>query len=162
MEDFDAPDAVRADFDTLRATGIAPGRFAGVPPARLEPIEHLAGKRIRATLHVPGQHDVAYFADHFPRRPVFPGTLLIDALAGLAAQLASEALPAYPPSALMPTRISNVKIRSFTVPGTTLELEIELLALDGEHAKLKLGARNDGKTVATGRIEIGPNARKTA
>ena len=103
---------------------------------------------------MPGADDAPYFADHFPRRPVFPGTLLIDALAGLSVQLASEALPGTP--VLMPTSISNVKIRSFTPPDTTLELEIELLETEGERARLKLGARSGGKSVATARIEVAP------
>jgi 3-hydroxyacyl-[acyl-carrier-protein] dehydratase len=107
-----------------------------------------------ATLQVPGIDEAPYFADHFPRRPVFPGTLLIDALAGLAMQLASEALPAGPP--LMPTSISNVKIRTFTTPGTTLELEVELLETEGERARLKLEACSGGKVVAKAQIEVAP------
>ena len=30
------------------------------------------GKRMTATLQVPGVDEARYFADHFPRRPVFP------------------------------------------------------------------------------------------
>jgi 3-hydroxymyristoyl/3-hydroxydecanoyl-(acyl carrier protein) dehydratase len=54
----------------------------------------------------------------------------------------------------MPTSISNVKIRTFTTPGTTLELEVELLETEGERARLKLGARSGGKAIATARIEV--------
>jgi 3-hydroxymyristoyl/3-hydroxydecanoyl-(acyl carrier protein) dehydratase len=161
MEDFDSPDAVRADFQTLRAAGAAADRYTGVPAPQLETLEHEIGRRLRATLRVPMADDVAYFADHFPRRPVFPGTLLLDAMAGLAAQLAAEAMPGHAVNALMPTRVSNVKIRSFTTPGTAIELEIELVTVEGEHARLKVAARNDGKTVATGRIEIGAQPGST-
>jgi 3-hydroxymyristoyl/3-hydroxydecanoyl-(acyl carrier protein) dehydratase len=156
MEDFDSPDAMRADFQTLRTAGAAADRFTGVPAPRLETLEHESGRRLRATLRVPGLDDVAYFADHFPRRPVFPGTLLLDAMASLATQLAAEAMPGHAESALMPTRVNSVKIRSFTTPGTALELEIEVVAVEDERTRLKLAARNDGRTIATGRIEIGP------
>ncbi|HQR72662.1 MAG TPA: hypothetical protein PLE54_18825 [Burkholderiaceae bacterium] len=162
MADFDAPEALRADFETLRTAGAAPDRFSGVPSPQMEPLEHETARRLRALLRVPAQDDVAYFADHFPRRPVFPGTLLLDAMAGLAAQLAAEAMPGLPADRLMPTRVSSVKIRSFTAPGTALELEIELLAVEGQRAQLKLAARNEGKTVATGRIEIGAQPGSTA
>jgi 3-hydroxymyristoyl/3-hydroxydecanoyl-(acyl carrier protein) dehydratase len=162
MEDFDAPDAVRADFETLRTTGAPPGRFSGVPAPRTETLEHEAARRLRALLRVPTQHEVAYFADHFPRRPVFPGTLLLDAMAGLATQLAEEALPARAAGTLMPIRVRNVKIRSFTTPGTALELDIELGGIEDERAQVKLTARNEGKTVATGRIEIGAQPGSTA
>jgi 3-hydroxyacyl-[acyl-carrier-protein] dehydratase len=155
MEEFDAPDAVRADFDTLRTTGIAPGRFQGVPMPQIEVREHAAGERLRATLQVPPRNGTPYFDDHFPRRPVFPGTLLLDALAGLAVRLAREAIPGPAADALVPTEVSNVKIRSFTSPGTTLELEIDLLEASADRARLKLGARNEGKTIATARMEVG-------
>ena len=154
MTDFDDPVAVRSDFETLCAQGATPNRFSGVPAPRLETTGHARGKRMTATLQVPGVDEAPYFADHFPRRPVFPGTLLIDALAGLAMQLASEALPAGPPR--MPASISNVKIRTFTTPGTTLELEVELLEIEGERARLKLGARSGDKAIATARIEVVP------
>ena len=159
MGEFDAPDAMRADFAMLCAAGAEAGRFTGVPAPRLVPIERDAGRRLRARLQVPGRDEVAYFADHFPRRPVFPGTLLLDAMAALSAEVAREAMPGQDGSALMPSRVSNVKIRSFTTPGTALELEIELLAVEGERAQLKLAARNDGKTIATGRIEMVPVAK---
>lgn len=156
MDDFDDPSAVRADFDTLRSTGVAADRFGGVPAPQIDVLEHAVGERLRARLQVPGSDAAPYFADHFPRRPVFPGTLLLDALAGLAVQVAGETTPQPAPSTLMPRRVSNVKIRSFTAPGTMLELEIELMERDADRARLKLSARNDGKTVATARIEVGP------
>ncbi len=155
MEEFDAPAAVRADFDALCTVGAAPGRFTGVPVSKIALQDRAAGQRLRATLQVPRQEGTPYFDDHFPRRAVFPGTLLLDALAGLAVQVAREAMPGPSASALMPTRVSDVKIRSFTAPGTPLELEIDLLEADSVRARLKLGARSDGKTVATARIEVG-------
>jgi 3-hydroxymyristoyl/3-hydroxydecanoyl-(acyl carrier protein) dehydratase len=154
MTDFDEPEAVRADFETLRTQGVPAGRFKGVPAPRIETVEHVAGRRMTGRLHVPQLDEASYFADHFPRRPVYPGTLLLDAIAGLAVQVAGEAMPASA-GMLMPRRVSNVKIRSFTLPGTTLDLDIELQESDGEQARLKVGARNDGKMVAAARIEVG-------
>jgi 3-hydroxyacyl-[acyl-carrier-protein] dehydratase len=122
---------------------------------QIEVREHAAGERLRATLQVPPRNGTPYFDDHFPRRPVFPGTLLLDALAGLAVRLAREAIPGPAADALVPTEVSNVKIRSFTSPGTTLELEIDLLEASADRARLKLGARNEGKTIATARMEVG-------
>ena len=155
MNDFDAPEAVRADFDTLCTVGAAGGRYTGVPEPTIEVHEHAAGQRLRATLRVPLQQGTPYFDDHFPRRPVFPGTLLLDALAGLAVQLACEALQAPASAAWVPRQVSQVKIRSFTAPGATLELEVDLLEIEADCARLKLGARNEGKSIATARIEVG-------
>lgn len=155
MDEFDDPAAVRADFDTLCTTGAAAGRFTGVPRPQIEVQEHAAGQRLRARLQVPDRAAAPYFDDHFPRRPVFPGTLLLDALAGLAVQVARDALPVPTTVTLLPRQVSNVKIRSFTAPGSTLELEIDLLDADGDRAALKLGARSADRTVATARVEVG-------
>jgi 3-hydroxymyristoyl/3-hydroxydecanoyl-(acyl carrier protein) dehydratase len=156
MEEFDAPDAVRADFDTLCGSGAAPGRFGGVPAPRIEVAEHAAGRLLRAVLRIPPRDEAPYFGDHFPRRPVYPGTLLLDALTGLATQLADEKLPQRAAGALTSILVTDVKIRAFTPPGATLDLSAELIDADAQRARLKLSARGDGRAVATARIEIGP------
>jgi len=154
MTDFDDPQAVRADYEVLRGQGAPADRFGGVPSPRLDTTTHVRAERLAATLQVPNLDEVPYFADHFPRRPVFPGTLLVDAMAGLAVHLAQEAMPAA--SALTVSSVRNVKIRTFTPPGATLELEAEVLEADGERVRLKLGARSGDRTIAGVRIEVAP------
>jgi 3-hydroxymyristoyl/3-hydroxydecanoyl-(acyl carrier protein) dehydratase len=151
MEEFDAPEAVRADFETLVGSGAPGGRFAGVDAPQLETIEHSAGERLRAALHVP--EAAAYFDDHFPRRPVYPGTLLMDNLSTLALQLAGD-LPALHGSRLAVARVRDVKIRSFTAPGQTLELAADVQSSSADGAQMKLAARIDGRAIATARIDI--------
>jgi 3-hydroxymyristoyl/3-hydroxydecanoyl-(acyl carrier protein) dehydratase len=151
MEEFDAPDAVRADFETLAGPGAPSGRFAGVDAPHLETTEHSAGERVRATLRVP--EAAIYFDDHFPRRPVYPGTLLMDNLSTLALRLADD-LPALHGSRLAVARVRDVKIRSFTAPGQALELEAHVQSSSADGAQLKLAARADGRTVATARIDV--------
>jgi 3-hydroxymyristoyl/3-hydroxydecanoyl-(acyl carrier protein) dehydratase len=151
MEEFDAPEAVRADFETLVGPGAPGDRFAGVDAPHLEPTEHKACERLRALLRVP--ETATYFEDHFPRRPVYPGTLLMDNLSTLALQLAGE-LPALQGSRLAVARVRDVKIRSFTAPGQSLELEAHMQSSSADGAQLKLAARADGRTIATARIDV--------
>jgi len=160
MEQFDAPDAVRADFNTLLLHGAAADRFSGVPDAALSQIECFDGERLQAVLTVPLPTAAPYFDDHFPRRPVFPGTLLLDALAGLAVQLAQRSDPLCGAAALAPARLTHVKIRSFTEPGAVLQLQADLVEADAKGARLKLSASSDGKTVATARIDVAPKAAR--
>ena len=47
-----------------------------------------AGKSLRANLNVP--REATFFADHFPRNPVFPATLLLDAQIRVAAELVEK------------------------------------------------------------------------
>jgi 3-hydroxymyristoyl/3-hydroxydecanoyl-(acyl carrier protein) dehydratase len=162
MEEFDAPDAVRADFELLRTTGAAPGRFGGVPLPQIDMLEHAAGERLRARLVVPERTAAPYFDDHFPRRPVFPGTLLLDALSGLAVRVAREAMAVSPSADLAPRRVADVKIRSFTTPGSTLELAVERTDGDSDGVRLKVVARSEGRVSASAGIEVGRPGRTEA
>jgi 3-hydroxymyristoyl/3-hydroxydecanoyl-(acyl carrier protein) dehydratase len=155
MTEFDDPGAMRADYALLAGAGATANRFGGVPAPRLTPLAHEPGVRREVRLDVPGEQEVAYFADHFPRRPVFPGTLLMDAVAGVAVELAAEA-SGTPAAPLMPRRVGNVKIRAFTPPGTALTLEASVAARDAAITELKIAARNDGRTIATARMTIAP------
>jgi 3-hydroxymyristoyl/3-hydroxydecanoyl-(acyl carrier protein) dehydratase len=154
MEEFDAPSAVRADFHTLLGGGAATGRFSGVPEPLLDDLQSVPGERLSAMLQVP--ESAPYFEDHFPRRPVFPGTLLMDALALLSLQLAQQSAPLAAAGPLVTRKVSQVKIRSFTAPGAQLQLEVLLQDIDVQRARLKVAARSDDKTVATARIEVTP------
>ena len=92
----------------------APGRFRGVAAAA----RRHARRARRAANPRPRRCAVPatapFFADHFPRRPVFPATLLLDAQIGLALR----ARRATPPTGLparrrAPSRMTHVKVRSF-------------------------------------------------
>ncbi len=135
--------------------GAAAGRFGGVPAPQVAVTAHEAGQRISATLQVPARDEADYFDDHFPRRPVFPGTLLMDAFSELALPLAAECEPLRNSRPLAITRVANVKIRTFTAPATQLQLEVEVLDGAPQFANLKLTARAEGETVAGARVEVG-------
>jgi len=149
--DFDAPDALRERLALLRAQGAQRGRFSGVEVP--DPIvdEHVPGKSMRATLNVPRQAD--FFADHFPRNPVFPATLLLDAQIRLAGQLVEKSRGREPGSAL-PSRMTHVKMRAFIAPGQQVALEARLSHQDAASSRVMLSADVAGKTVATARVEF--------
>jgi 3-hydroxymyristoyl/3-hydroxydecanoyl-(acyl carrier protein) dehydratase len=150
LEDFDAPEAVRRDFQTLCGPGARPGRFPGITAPDLSLIDRVPGQRLRAAMHVPVS--APFFGDHFPRRPVFPATLLLDAQIRLAMRLAGETLP--PGQRLRPARVADVKMRSFILPGHAVEIETGMQSATDGAAELTLAAMVDGKRVATGRLEI--------
>jgi 3-hydroxymyristoyl/3-hydroxydecanoyl-(acyl carrier protein) dehydratase len=122
MDDFDAPEAVRARCDILRTVGATPGGFPGLPALPLEHGECEPGDIGRAILRVPS--GAPFFADHFPRYPVFPGTLLMHA----SMQTAALAVEAFSGNGAiwLPRAISNMKLRSFISPGVTLDLEAKV------------------------------------
>jgi 3-hydroxyacyl-[acyl-carrier-protein] dehydratase len=150
LEDFDAPNPVRGDFETLCGPGAPPGRFRGVTAPDFSLIDRIPGQRLRAAMPVPVS--APFFSDHFPRRPIFPGTLLLDAQIRLALRLAGEALS--PGQRLWPARVTDVKMRSFILPGDAVEIDILMHAATDEAVELTVAAMVDGKRVSTGRIEI--------
>ena len=150
LEDFDAPEAVRRDFETICGPGAPPNRFPGITAPDLSLTDRIPGQRLRAAMHVPVS--APFFGDHFPRRPVFPATLLLDAHIRLAMQLAGETLPAG--QRFRPAGVADVKMRSFILPGQTVEIETGMRSATDRGAELTLAATVDGKRVATGRMEM--------
>jgi 3-hydroxymyristoyl/3-hydroxydecanoyl-(acyl carrier protein) dehydratase len=152
MEDFDDPSAMREQFGRFCRETAAPGGFRGTPPVRIEPSASETGKSKRATLHVPDS--APFFADHFPRRPVFPGTLLMNFNLQLAAQLAAE-LPVPAPGDTWKLRaISDVKLRAFTPPGEILECEAKVAECSDHSALLLMQTRKSTRTVGGAKVRF--------
>jgi 3-hydroxymyristoyl/3-hydroxydecanoyl-(acyl carrier protein) dehydratase len=141
LEDFDDPRAMAERFALLVDGGASPHRFPGVQrPA-------IVRDGNTARLDVPQR--AAFFDDHFPRRNVFPATLMLDAQIELALAVARET---WPDAAAV--RMTNVKVRSFTAPGTQLMLAAERREAAEREATFHLSAHADGKPVATARVVI--------
>lgn len=154
VAEFDSPEALAARFELLRGPGAPPGRFHGVPVPEIVRGAGVPGESLAAVLYVPAV--APFFADHFPRRPVFPATLLLDAQIGLALQLAGQApdLPAgMQPAAV---RMTHVKMRSFIAPGEVLALDAQRVPAGSGAGRIMLSARANGKTVSTARLEYAP------
>ena len=151
VADFDAPNSLRERFALLRGAGATPDRFHGVAAPDAATVEHVPGQSVRANLDVP--RFAPFFADHFPRRPVFPATLLLNAQIALATRIAREANVARADP--MPMRMTHVKMRSFIVPGQQVDARAEFAGMQEGTTRISLSARDgDGKTIATARVEF--------
>jgi 3-hydroxymyristoyl/3-hydroxydecanoyl-(acyl carrier protein) dehydratase len=152
VEEFDEPQALRDRFELLRGSGASPGAFGGVPSLALDQNGGEPGQSIRAMFRVP--LSAPFFADHFPRRPLFPGTLLMNANLELASSLAGQ-FPA--PAAgrrWMLRGVSDVKLRAFTSPGETLEIEARLNQLSGDAATVNIESRNGKRVISSARARL--------
>jgi len=157
VEDFDDPEALRARFAVLCNGGAEPGGFGGIPDFPLERIGGDTGQRAIATLQVPA--NAYFFADHFPRRPVFPGTLIMKANLELAAGLARE-MPAPAIGGEWALRsVSDVKLRAFTSPGEVLEISARLDRISTDAATLNLETRKGKRVVGGSRVLLAPEVR---
>ena len=149
VSDFDAPEALRARLLLLRGAGAAPGRFGGVDELAISVTHRVPGSELRARVDVPAT--APFFGDHFPRRPVFPATLLLDLQMRLALDLARES-PAL--DGARPLRMTHVKMRSFIVPSQRLDIGVALAPLQDDIAKAMLTAKTDDRLVASARLEL--------
>ena len=85
-----------------------------------------------------------YFRGHFPKRPVMPGVLMIEALAQLSGLLLlnkPEHLGKYAYFVAM----DKVKFRRTVLPGDTLMLETEILRLRAKTGMMRTRASVEGK-----------------
>ena len=152
VSDFDEPESLRERFALLRGAGAPRHRFSGVDLPAVTMLERAPGRLLKAAFAVP--RDAPFFGDHFPRRAVFPATLLLDMQIRLALDLARETSPWNSGVAPRPLRVTNVKMRSFILPGQNVDIAIELAPVENGIAKASLAARTDERVVATARLEI--------
>ncbi len=97
----------------------------------------------RITELVPGQRISAvkalslaeeYLADHFPRFPVLPGVLMIEALVQASAWLV-RATEDFAHSLVLLAEAKNVTYKSFVSPGQVFELAVEAKEIGPESSR---------------------------
>ena len=88
LAEFDDPQKLRTRFEELCRNGAVEGGFPGLPQLTLERTGGDDEHCVSASFRVPSE--APFFADHFPRRPVFPGSLLMHLNLQLGAVLASR------------------------------------------------------------------------
>jgi 3-hydroxymyristoyl/3-hydroxydecanoyl-(acyl carrier protein) dehydratase len=152
VEEFDSPKELAARFALLRGAGATPGAFHGVVAPRVVRKAGVPGVSGSATLHVPTS--APFFGDHFPRRPVYPATLLLDAQLDHAMSIAREATHWPAGTTPAPARMTHVKMRSFIPPGSVLAIDAKLTAGEDASATIRLAAHLHGKSVATARLHV--------
>lgn len=88
------------------------------------------------------------FQGHFPKRPVFPGVLMIEAMAQTGGCLVMQEFEDLSKKVIYFMSIDNVKFRKPVVPGDQLIMEVKILSNKGRICKLRGEAFVDGQKVA--------------
>jgi len=131
-----------------------PGAFGGLPGFPLEATNGEGRDCLRATLQVPTL--APFFADHFPRRPVFPGSLLMRSNLELAAALAVRLAPPAAGGRWKLRGMLDVKLRAFTPPGERLEIEARLTQQSANAATLNVETRKGKRVISGARVLLAP------
>jgi len=138
-------DAAKEDvgpLDIRRVMAALPHRFPMLLVDRVESL--IPNQSIRAVKAV--TINEAFFAGHFPDRPIMPGVLIIEALAQAAGVLAVESLGLSGSGKLVYFMgIEGAKFRSPVEPGCLLQLEVDVTQMRSRVCKFAGRALVDGK-----------------
>jgi 3-hydroxyacyl-[acyl-carrier-protein] dehydratase len=111
-------------------------------------IEWKIGKSAKGIKNVSLSED--FFDDHFPRHPIMPGVLIVEALAqlsGLLLEATVERNYKKKVKALL-SILEKVKFRNISKPGDTLVLNSEILSVHEDSGRVKTIAKVDEKIIA--------------
>lgn len=95
--------------------------------------------------------DNPIFGGHFPGNPVFPGVLIVEALAQTGS-IVMLSLPEYKGKTGYFGGIKKARFRRVVVPGDTLLLEVEIIKVRGSMGVGMAKATVDGEVACTAEI----------
>lgn len=97
--------------------------------------------------------DEDYLRDHFPRFPVMPGVLMLEAMFQASAWLVRSSED-FEHAAIVLKEARNVKYSGFVTPGKQLIVTAELLKQDEASATLKTQGTVDGNPAVSARLVL--------
>jgi 3-hydroxyacyl-[acyl-carrier-protein] dehydratase len=94
----------------------------------------------------------SFFQGHFPRDPVMPGVLIVEAMAQVGAVLLLHDMPDRSSKLVYFTGIDGARFRRTVVPGDQVRFELEVLKRRTKSCKMRGRATVDGKLVSEAEI----------
>jgi 3-hydroxyacyl-[acyl-carrier-protein] dehydratase len=136
---------VLAEIDILRIMELIPHR----PPFLMvdKVVDVVLGESAVGIKNV--SIDEWFFQGHFPRRPVMPGVLIVEAMAQTAAALVVETIgPTAFGKLVYFMSVNQARFRRPVVPGDTLKIHVTALRHRGNVWKFEGLAKVDGRLCA--------------
>ena len=115
-------------------------------------LDYTPGEKLTAIKNVTVNEP--FFPGHFPHRPVFPGVLMLEALAqatGILAFKTTEDLPSED-SLYYFVGIDNARFKKPVEPGDQLLMEVEVIKRKRDMWKFSAKASVDGKVVCSAEL----------
>ena len=114
-----------------------------------------AGHRIVAVKNVSLESD--YFDHHFPMLPIFPGVLLVEAMAQSSGHLIWRSVEQLEKRRVLPvlTSIGGARFLKMVAPGDQLVIEARLTALEWHVARTQVTTQVDSEVVARAELSFG-------
>jgi 3-hydroxyacyl-[acyl-carrier-protein] dehydratase len=145
MEASERVNTAVTEIDILRIMELIPHRYPFLMIDKV--VDVVAGERgvgvKNVTINEP------HFQGHFPKRPVMPGVLIVEAMAQTAAVLVVHTLgPEAQGKLVYFMSVDNARFRRPVVPGDTLKVHVTALRNRGNVWKFEGQAKVDGKLCA--------------
>lgn len=109
------------------------------------------GKRLVAQRTLRAEEE--YLQDHFPKFPVMPGVMMMEALYQAAVWMIRTGEDFASPLVLL-KEAKSVKFGDFLCPGETLNITVERLKEEGDLVTVKASAEKGGRTTVTARLVL--------
>jgi 3-hydroxyacyl-[acyl-carrier-protein] dehydratase len=92
-----------------------------------------------------------FFDDHFPRRPIMPGVLIIEGMAQLSGILLEASVKEKHNENVkcLLTILERTKFREIACPGDTLTYQAQIVSINKNGGKVTATAFCDGRTIVT-------------
>lgn len=97
--------------------------------------------------------DEEYLGDHFPRFPVMPGVMMLEALHQAAVWMIRTGDRFQSPLVLL-REVRGVKFGDFLAPGETLEVRVEAIKQEERRTTVKATATKQGRVTVTARLVL--------
>jgi 3-hydroxyacyl-[acyl-carrier-protein] dehydratase len=114
-------------------------------------VELEPGVRVKAVKRLRPDED--YLRDHFPRFPVMPGVLMLEAMYQASAWLVRQT-EGFAHSVVILKEARNIKYADFVTPGKELVVTAEILKQDSSLTTLKTQGTIDGNIAVNGRLVL--------
>ena len=119
-------------MDIEKILDLLPHRYPFLLVDRIIEIEE--GKRIVGIKNV--TINEAFFQGHFPKKPVMPGVLILEAMAQTGALLLIGSIPEREKKLIYLTGIEKARFKKPVVPGDQLKMELTLLNLKDRFCRM--------------------------
>ncbi len=129
-------------MDIMEIMKLIPHRYPFLLVDRIT--ECVPGRYVKGYKNITMNEDV--FNGHFPGNPIFPGVLMVEALAQISAGMVMT-MPQYAGKLALFAGIDGVRFKKIVRPGDKLEFYSEILKLKGPIVKTKCTASVDGEIV---------------
>nr|WP_320133883.1 3-hydroxyacyl-ACP dehydratase FabZ [uncultured Holophaga sp.] len=140
----ETPDRQPRTIDLLGIMELLPHRFPILLVDRI--LDYEPGQWIRGIKNISiGEH---VFQGHFPKQPVFPGVLIVEAMGQTGGCLLMRDIPDRHKKVIYFMSIDNVKFRRPVVPGDQLVMELKVVNFKGKIGKMRGEAFVDGQKAA--------------